>query len=219
VHGQRVHLVYRRLLTADVLARPDDCRALLEAYRDRAVCVANTFRCKIPHKKAFFAILTDARWARLFSPADRALIRAHVPWTRIVADVRTAGPEDTDVPLLDYIRTSRADLVVKPNDEYGGTGITLGWETDAGGWDGAIDRAVADPPGAWVVQRRIPIRREIFPFVETPHRVVFQDMLVDVAPYVFRGRLAGFLTRLSGSGLANVTSGGGQVPAFVVTPR
>ena len=41
-------------------------------------------------------------------------------------------------------------------------------------------------------------------------------MLVDFAPYLFRGRVAGFLTRLSASGLANVTSGGGQVPAFIV---
>ena len=41
-----------------------------------------------------------------------------------------------------------------------------------------------------------------------------RDMLVDFAPYLFRGRLAGFLTRLSATGLANVTSGGGQVPAL-----
>jgi hypothetical protein len=44
-------------------------------------------------------------------------------------------------------------------------------------------------------------------------------MLVDLAPYLFRGKLCGFLTRLSATGLANVTSGGGQVPAFRVTPR
>ena len=42
-------------------------------------------------------------------------------------------------------------------------------------------------------------------------------MLVDFAPYLFRGKLSGFLTRLSATGLANVTSGGGQVPAFVVS--
>jgi hypothetical protein len=46
-----------------------------------------------------------------------------------------------------------------------------------------------------------------------------REMLVDLAPYLFRGKLAGFLTRLSSTGLANVTSGGGQVPAFVVSPR
>ena len=41
-------------------------------------------------------------------------------------------------------------------------------------------------------------------------------MLIDLAPYLFRGRIAGYLTRLSATGLANVTSGGGQVPPFVV---
>ena len=50
-------------------------------------------------------------------------------------------------------------------------------------------------------------------------RVTMTDMLVDFAPYLFRGRLAGFLTRLSATGLANVTSGGGQVPVFRVTVR
>ena len=46
-----------------------------------------------------------------------------------------------------------------------------------------------------------------------------RDMLIDFAPYLFRGKLSGFLTRLSATGLANVTSGGGQVPAFVVSSR
>ena len=46
--------------------------------------------------------------------------------------------------------------------------------------------------------------------------VTMRDMLVDFAPYLFRGRMTGYLTRLSSTGLANVTSGGGQVPAFVV---
>ena len=53
--GQAIDLVYRRVLINDILSRADDCRALTDAYAARAVCVANTFRCKIPHKKAFFA--------------------------------------------------------------------------------------------------------------------------------------------------------------------
>ena len=52
-----------------------------------------------------------------------------------------------------------------------------------------------------------------------PHRVTIRDILVDCAPYIFRGKVSGFLTRLSASGLANVTSGGGQVPAFRVAAR
>ena len=59
-HGHRIDLVYRRVLINDILERPDDCAALVRAYESRAVCVANTFRCKLPHKKAFFAVLTDS---------------------------------------------------------------------------------------------------------------------------------------------------------------
>jgi uncharacterized circularly permuted ATP-grasp superfamily protein len=114
-------------------------------------------------------------------------------------------------------RERRDDLVLKPNDEYGGTGVILGWEASESSWDGALQRALADPPGTWVVQERIPVRRETFPMFDADGRVTMRDMLVDVAPYLFRGRMGGYLTRLSTTGLANVTSGGGQVPAFVVS--
>ena len=205
--GQRIDLVYRRVLINDIVARPDECRALIEAYRARAACVANTLRCKIPHKKAFFAILTDERYAPLFTEAERDVIAAHVPWTRVV---REQGAED--------LRRRREQLVLKPNDEYGGTGVTLGWETSESAWDTAIDKALAESERGWVAQERISIRREGFPVCENGGSAM-RDMLVDFAPYVFRGRLAGFLTRLSATGLANVTSGGGQVPAFVVSAR
>jgi uncharacterized circularly permuted ATP-grasp superfamily protein len=218
--GRTIDLVYRRVLINDIVARPAECRALVDAYTARAVCMANTLRCKIPHKKAFFAVLTDPRRAALFSAEERAVIAAHVPWTRLVADVRTTAPGGGEVALLDYVRAQREQLVIKPNDEYGGAGVVLGWECDAAAWDAAIGHAMTDPPGTWVAQHRIPVRREVYPIVlENPFRVEFRDMLVDFAPYLFRGRLAGFLTRLSGSGLANVTSGGGQVPTFVVEDK
>jgi hypothetical protein len=113
-------------------------------------------------------------------------------------------------------RDERERFVLKPNDEYGGTGVTLGWETDQAAWDARLDHAVRD--GGWVVQERIDVRREVFPICDGS-RVAERDMLVDFAPYVFRGRVSGYLTRLSATGLANVTSGGGQVPAFVVQSK
>jgi hypothetical protein len=77
---------------------------------------------------------------------------------------------------------------------------------------------VRESDRGWVAQERINIRREPFPVCEGD-RVAERDMLVDFAPYLFRGRVAGFLTRLSATGLANVTSGGGQVPAFIVSGK
>ena len=84
--GERIDLVYRRVLINDIVAREAECRALVDAYEQRAVCVANSLRCKIPHKKAFFAVLTDARHAALFSAEERELIRRHIPWTAVVEE-------------------------------------------------------------------------------------------------------------------------------------
>jgi uncharacterized circularly permuted ATP-grasp superfamily protein len=201
--GERIDFVYRRVLINDMIARPDECRALVDAYRAKAVCVANNLRCKIAHKKAFFFVLSAPEYRHLFDPADLSAVRLSVPWTILVGG--GSG-----------VSKSRDRLVLKPNDEYGGSGVTLGWETDPSEWDRAVERAVRQ--GGWIAQDRINVRREIFPVCDGDHAVE-RDMLVDLAPYLFRGKVAGFLTRLSATGLANVTSGGGQVPAFVVSER
>jgi len=217
-NGKKIDLVYRRVLMNDIVARPADCKALVEAVAANAVCMANHFRCKIPHVKAFFAVLTDERNDALFTFGEREMIRKHVPWTRVVADVRTSH-YGTPVELLAFLRNERENLVLKPSDEYGGTGVKLGWETSETDWDATIENAVGGSQGFWIAQERIPVRREVFPWIQASGEVEFRDMLVDFAPYMFRGKMSGFLTRLSASGLANVTSGGGQIPAFRVHPR
>ena len=221
--GKTIDLVYRRILINDIVAKPAECEALVRAYAAGAVCVANNFRCKIPHVKAFFAVLTDGKNAALFSSEEQETIRLHVPWTRVLQDVRTEY-QGRPIELLAYIRKNRKDLVLKPSDEYGGMGVTLGWEASAKDWENAIEQALpggkkAKAHGCWIVQRRIPMKRGVFPHIEKNGRVEFRDMLVDFAPYLFRGKMAGFLTRLSSTGLANVTSGGGQIPSFRVAPK
>lgn len=217
-NGRRIDMVYRRVLMNDIVARTAECKALVDAVAANVVCMANHFRCKISHVKAFFAVLTDERNDGLFSFGERELIRKHVPWTRVVADVRTSH-YGRPVELLEFLRSERQNLVLKPSDEYGGSGVTLGWETSEAEWDAAIEKAIESTQGCWIVQERIPIRREVFPWIQPNGKVEFRDMLVDFAPYLFRGKLCGFLTRLSATGLANVTSGGGQIPAFRVHPR
>jgi hypothetical protein len=221
--GKKIDLLYRRVLINDIVARPKECEAMVKAYAAGAVCVANNFRCKIPHVKAFFAVLTDPKNAALFSAKEQDLIREHVPWTRVVEDVRTAY-NGASIELLNYIRKNREQLVLKPSDEYGGVGVKLGWELDPKAWDKSLEMALpggkrAEAQGCWIVQERIPISRREFPTIGAGGRVKFQNMLVDFAPYLFRGKMAGFLTRLSSSGLANVTSGGGQIPSFRVAEK
>ena len=57
--------------------------------------------------------------------------------------------------------------------------------------------------------------RQSFP--ELSPELGFRDLVVDLDPFVFEGE--GFLARLSGTSLANVTSCGGQVPSFLIEPK
>ena len=103
---------------------------------------------------------------------------------------------------------------MKPNDEYGGKGVFIGWEMTDTEWDAALADALAS---SYVVQEKVELLRRLSRSWAPSLR--FRDLVVDLDPFVFDGEVEGFLTRLSGTSLANVTSGGGQVPAFLVEPR
>ena len=216
VAGKEIDIVYKRLLVNEYLPIMDDYPALLDAYRAGAICMVNSFRSKLIHKKALFAVLTDPRHAELFSADELEAIRSHVPWTRMVKDERT-DYFGRNVNLLDFIRAGGEQLVLKPNDDYGGHGITIGWNVDQRGWDEAINDALAN--GDYLVQERVPTARETFPALTDDGRIEFAEQLVDLDPLLFNGKVGSAFTRLSFTELANVSSGGGMVPTYIISKK
>lgn len=210
--GTAIDIVYKRLLTNEFLERVELLQPLLAAIRERAVTVVNPFRCKPIHKKAIFAVLTDDDVQPLLTEHERRAIAAHVPWTRRVCEGRTSR-QGQAIDLVPYVRAHRSELVLKPNDEYGGKGVFIGWEASESEWDEALATALR---ASYVVQEKVDLQRQSFPELAPDLR--FRDLIVDLDPFVFQGEVEGFLTRLSGTSLANVTSGGGQVPAFLIEP-
>ena len=218
-HGAPVDLVYKRVLISELVERGGVDNPVLRAVRQRVACMVNPLRCKILHKKASLAVLSDERNAHLFSGEEREAIDAHIPWTRLVEERTTTHPSapDSTVDLLPFIAEHRDQLVLKPNDEYGGKGIVLGWEVEHEEWESAINTALQEP---YIVQQRVALPTEPYPSY-ADGRVHVVDRMVDTAPYVAYGSYVdGCLSRLSTAALLNVTAGGGsQTPTFVVEKR
>ena len=208
-----IDIVYKRLLVNEYLPIMSEHPALVDACRAGAVCLVNNFRSKMIHKKALFAVLTDARYDGLFSAEEREAVRRHVPWTRKVREGKTEKG-GAEIDLLDYVSKNSGRLVLKPNDDYGGHGIYIGWNSDASVWDGALRAALAG--GDYLVQERVKTARETFPELMDDGSVVFSEQLVDLDPLLYNGRVGGAFTRLSSTELANVSSGGGMVPTFII---
>jgi len=212
----QIDLIYKRVLISELLDRGGLSHPMVRAVREGAVCMVNPFRCKILHKKASLAVLSDEANAHLFTPEERRAIEAHIPWTRRVVERQTTY-QGRRVELVPFIAENRERLVLKPNDEYGGKGIVLGWLTDPERWSEAVKTAVSEP---YVVQERIALPNEPYPSV-VQGRLHWVDRMLDTDPFVFYGRhMDGCLTRISTAALLNVTAGGGStVPTFVIEKR
>jgi len=217
-NGTPIDIVYKRLLVNEYLPIMDSTSALLDAYRAGAVCMVNSFRGKLVHKKAIFAVLTNERFQYLFSDDELAAIRRHVPWTRQFRDEKTLVRDTTPsqaVDLVDWTRQNSNKLVLKPNDDYGGRGIYIGWSSSASEWDDAI--AVALKTGDYLVQERVKTAKETFPMIiDDAGNWEMVEQLVDLDPLLFLGKVGAAFTRLSSTELANVSSGGGMVPTYII---
>lgn len=215
--GFAVDVVYKRVVVQELIdhcGTPEAFAAhpLVRAALDGAVCVANGLTVQLLFSKVWFALLHDPRFAMLLTADEQAAVRAHVPWTVVVAEgwVQRDGLR---FDLLAQLRAQRENYVLKPAKDYGGRGVVLGWEVDAATWDAALAGALAEPH---VAQAAVATPRAPFPLWRDG--LVIEDRLVDVDPYVWRGAdVFHGGVRLGTGGVLNVSAGGGSaVPLWLV---
>ncbi len=205
-----VDIFYKRVLIHELFERSTSDHPLLMAYENGNVFMANSFRTKIPHKKASLAVVSNDRYAHLFTNKQLEMIEKHLPWTRLVSD-REVRFEGQKFDLLELIRRERHRFILKPNDDYGGSGIVVGWESTESEWDDALEDALTDP---FVVQLRVPVEKVMFPAYDGEAKM--EELLIDFDPFLFRGKAEGGLIRLSSQSLVNVAAGGGEAALVVL---
>jgi uncharacterized circularly permuted ATP-grasp superfamily protein len=211
-----INVIYKRVLITELVEHGGLDHPVVRAVLDGAVCMVNPFHCKILYKKTSLAVLSDERNQEMFSETEQLAIQTHIPWTRRVEERHTTyGGQPID--LIPFMLKYKDQLVLKPNDDYGGRGIVLGWQTNASGWENAVQEALDD---VYIVQERVVIPEEPYPSL-VDGRLQIYDRMLDTAPFIFHGNYVdGCLTRLSTDPLLNVSAGGGSsVPTFVVEKR
>jgi hypothetical protein len=205
-----IDLVYRRVKVQEFLVRYDLAHPLVRAYRDRAVCLINSFRSEIGQKKAIFDLLTDETVTAAFPAAERKAIREFIPWTRLVNAVKTTHNGKT-VDLPDFIMKQREKLVMKPNDANAELPVFRGPEMDDTAWERALRQAMRTP---YVVQELVEANRAVFPLFQWGH-LEYKDMRIDVQPHTFLGKVHGASTWLHAAS-SGFSSAGGLAPTFVL---
>jgi hypothetical protein len=209
-----IDLIYRRISVQEFLMRFDLSHPLVQAYRNHAVCVVNSFRSEMTHKKALFGLLTDETLTAKFPSAERKAIRDHVPWTRLVAPGKTTYRERT-IDLLYFIHQNREKLVLKPNDDYSDQHSFIGAEMDQAAWERAVRQAQRSP---YVVQEKVEPAMSVFPMMTYGH-LEYREMQVDVHPQAFLGKVSGCASWLSAGPAGAYSSSGGLAPTFIIDQK
>jgi hypothetical protein len=206
-----IDLVFRRFSVQEFLMRFDLSHPLVHAYRDRAICMVNSFRSEMTHKKALFGLLTDEKLTVKFPAAERKAIREHVPWTRLVAAGKTTY-NGKNIDLQEWILKHREKLALKPNDDYSGQGSFFGWEMSDEAWDRAIRQAARQP---YVVQEKVEPARSVFP-LRGDGGIEFRETRVDVHPQAYMGKIQSCSSWLSWGTTSGFSTSAGLAPTFIL---
>jgi hypothetical protein len=181
-----IDLVFRRILTREILTRWDLSHPLLRAYRDGAVCVVNSFRAEFAQRRALFDLLTDETVTAHLPTADRKLIRNSIAWTRVVSARKTTHA-DKEIDLPEFILSQRERLALLPNEDSSDQRAYIGAEMTPAAWDRALRLALRSP---YVVQERALPVRESFPLFQYGE-FKMKEAEVTVHPHVLNGEMSG----------------------------
>lgn len=190
-------------------------QGIYAAVRAGAVCMVTAFRNTLLGHKALFALISDPEIDLGLPAPIGALVRAHVPWTRLLVEGPTLDPDGQRIDLLPWAIAQRRQLVCKPVSGYGGSDVVLGWTLEEAQWREHLERAIRH--GGSLLQQRVTLAPQRHPTLAAglPDAELYADQNIFIAD----GELVGYLTRLSTTPITNVSQGASIVPGFVVTPR
>ncbi len=211
-----IDLIYKRVIIGEFLNKFRLNHPMIEAVRNNDVCIANALQVQMLYKKSCFALLSDPIYHEIYPIEVINALLKHIPWTRKVRECKTVYKNNV-VDLVDFIVTNQNQLVLKPNGEYGGKGVMLGWESSSEEWSETLKIALSN---SYVVQERVPLGQELYPSM-IYGKLNFSERFLDLDPYVWNGKyIEGCGIRLSKLSLLNVTAGGGSAtPMFIIDKK
>lgn len=177
-----VDLIYRRLVTSELMDRYDQLTDLIQAYRAGAVCIVGSLRSEIIHNKIIFKILHQDT-ADFLTTAECEFIAKHVPYTVEFSENRNI-----------YLETKQnKDMyVLKPTDQYAAAGVYLGKDFSTREWQQLLEQCWDNN---YLVQEYC--QPFVGPLIEFNHKTAvannFNQML---GLFVYNEKFAGLYTRV-----------------------
>jgi hypothetical protein len=203
--GKPIDLIYRRF-TSDELPIVSDKKWDLELKWDRAqVAVVNPFCTKRVDSKNIMLLFKHESYDDVFPEQlrdDLAVVRDVIPMTRKIKE-RMSLPDGSEVEARSWLMDNRKGVVIKHANAYSSSAVFIGSDIEPAEWDEVVERSLE---GDWIVQELIDL-----PWIDLEYwedgRLQKSRCIYNVNPYIYDGKLGGFLNRASTDKLTSFKPG------------
>lgn len=206
VDGKVIDIVYRRMVTKDMMAQYDEIPGFIEGLKGQKTCVIGSIKSQIVHTKLFFAMLHDDRLRQYFTKEEIEFIDTCIPETHLL---------DNKLTLEDYHQQKEC-YILKPIDYYASKGVIAGESISDEEWQQAL---LEKREESYLIQRycKLALRDSLLPNDESGFDQ--HSFRTITGMYVYNEKVKGIYSR---AGLNAIISGihdGFTLSSLVATPK
>ena len=204
---KRIHAIYRRAVTRDVMDNFESVEPFVKAITEGAVCSIGHFRTQIIHNKTIFKILHQKETLEFLTEEEREYVKRHVPETYVLEE----GCFD-----LGEVLQNKDKWLIKPEDLYASRGVWAGVDTKQSEWEDAVRQSTGT---GYLLQEYVtPYKSPNLDFNKsaTPDFEFFKNI---TGMFVYGGKLAGFYSRGGPRGVISGLTGGLTMASVVASEK
>ncbi|MDR7855186.1 glutathionylspermidine synthase family protein [Tissierella sp.] len=187
----KIDLVYRRIVTFELIEKASEIPDFIEAYKNKAFCCIGSIKSQIVHNKIIFKILHDEDTLEFLSEEERDFIKKHMPITGLFKDSKD---------IYNMVLDNKDKYIMKPLDLNASQGVYAGRDLTQEEWKERLDK---DWDTDYLYQEFFePFKREHILFEDGEIKVDKFKSIVGL--FIYKEKFAGIYTRI---GKNNIISG------------
>lgn len=179
----RIDLVYRRIVTFELIEKADEIPDFIEAYRNKAMCTIGSLKSQVVHNKIIFKVLHDEDTLELLTQEERDFVKKHIPYT---------GLFEGDEKVFNEVLKNKDKYIMKPFDLNASRGVFAGRDYTYDEWEEKLKEVWNKD---YIYQEFVkPYTREFIVFEDgKPYVEEFGSI---TGLFMYNERLAGLYTRI-----------------------
>lgn len=200
--GEKVDIIYRRLVTRDMMNSKEKLGDLLEGIRAGKTCVIGSIRSQIVHTKKYFEALHHDQVRQYLSQKTKDYIDAHIPYTASLKRDKH----------YDHYLSHKDDYIIKPIDYYASKGVYAGFEQSQEDWVKMVDEGIES---GYVIQKFCKKSKNMNLYFDEDMKMHVAEVNNITGVFVYNQKMKGIFTRAGFNGVISDLNDGYSLSSIV----